>query len=124
MHTVFKRPELWGKSANYILTDLLMFLYSGFSTEGERESVLLVGPIEPMAKRRIPTSLYFSHSNSVHNSPIECFTFTLIKSKTHISLIEFHAVLPVSNSTSLQAFLPTQQKPCLYASPGSSNHRH
>ena len=61
-YTVFKRPELLGKREksvpNYIiLTDLLMFLYSGFSTEGERESVLLVGPIEPMAKRRIPTSL-------------------------------------------------------------------
>ena len=38
-----------GKSVpNYILTDLLMFLYSGFSTEGEGENVLLVGPIEPM----------------------------------------------------------------------------
>ena len=73
MHTVFKRPELRGKSApNYILTDLLIFLYSGFSTEGERESVLLVGPIEPIAKRQIPMSLYFSHSNSVHNSPMEC----------------------------------------------------
>ena len=33
---------------------LLMFLYSGFSTEGERERVLFVGPTEPMQNRRIP----------------------------------------------------------------------
>ncbi len=35
---------------NDIFGDLLTFLYSGFSTEGERERVLFVGPTEPITK--------------------------------------------------------------------------
>ena len=42
--------------------DLLIFLNSGCSTDGDKERVRLVGPTEPITNLRIPANKHTSHT--------------------------------------------------------------
>ena len=82
----------------WTLCDLLIFRYSGFSTEGERESVLFVGPTEPMVKRRIP---------AVGVRRYICIAMQLIlQDRAQEKKYLYQAPPPC------RPFLPTQQKLC------------